>query len=108
VTEQTVQNLTRGGETYGTLTVTVTTQREVSKVVAVIRQALEACQYLTADHGISVREFTHKGDTKVVNYRFWWFVKDYEARHKTRDEVFTPVSASLGAEDLKGTEVTLA
>jgi hypothetical protein len=43
----------------------------------------------------------------VVKYRFWWFVKDYEARNKTREEVFTRISASLGEEDLKGTEVTL-
>ena len=108
VTEQAVQNLTKAGETYDTLSVTVTTQCEVSKVIAVIRQALEECKYLTADHGIAVQEFTHKGETKVVKYRFWWFVRDYEARNKTRDEVFTRISASLGAEDLKGTEVTLA
>jgi small-conductance mechanosensitive channel len=108
VTDQAVQNLTRGIETYDTLDVTLTTQREVSKVITVIRQALEECKYLTADHGISVREFTHKGETKVVKYRFWWFVRDYEARNKTRDEVFTRISARLFEEDLKGTEVTLA
>jgi small-conductance mechanosensitive channel len=108
VTDQAVQNLTRAGETFDTLDVTVTTQREVSKVIAVIRQALEECKYLSADHGMSVREFAHKGETKVVKYRFWWFVRDYGARNKTRDEVFTRISASLGAEDLKGTEVTLA
>jgi hypothetical protein len=103
-----VQNLTKAGQTYDTLAVTVTTQREVSKVLAVIRHALEECTDLTADHGMSVREFTHKGETKVVKYRFWWFVMDYEARNKTREEVFTRISASLGEEDLKGTEVTLA
>jgi small-conductance mechanosensitive channel len=108
VTEQAVQNLTRAGETFDTLDVTVTTEREVSKVVAVIRQALEECKYLTADHGMSVRQFTHKGETKVVKYRFWWFVRDYEARNRTRDEVFSRISASLGEGDLKGTEVTLA
>jgi small-conductance mechanosensitive channel len=108
VTEQPVQNLTRAGETYDTLDVTVTTQREVSKVLAVVRQAIEECKYLSADHGVSVREFTHKGETKVVKYRVSWFIKDYEARNKTRNEVFTHISANLGAEDLKGTEVTLA
>lgn len=107
VTEQTAQNLSRAGETYDTLSVTVTTEREVSKVLAVIRHTLEECKYLSADHGMSVREFTHKGETKVVKYRFWWFVKDYEARNKTREEVFTRISASLGEEDMKGTEVTL-
>ena len=108
VTEQTVQNLTKAGETYDTLAVTVTTQHEVSKVLAVIRHALEECKYLTTDHGMSVREFTHKGETKVVKYRFWWFVKDYETRNKTREEVFSRISASLVEEDLKGTDVTLA
>jgi small-conductance mechanosensitive channel len=108
VTEQAVQNLTRAGETYDTLDVTMTTQCDVSRVIAVIRQALEECKYLTADHGIAVQEFTHKGETKVVKYRFWWFVRDYEARNKIRDEVFTRIGTSLGAEDLKGTEVTLA
>jgi small-conductance mechanosensitive channel len=108
VTEQSVQNLTRAGETYDTLDVTVTTQHEVTKVIALIRRALEECKYLTADHGMSVREFTHKGETKVVKYRFWWFVRDYEARSKTRDEVFFRISASLGEEELKGTEVILA
>jgi small-conductance mechanosensitive channel len=108
VTEQPVQNLTRAGETYDTLDVTVTTDREVSKVLAVVRQAIEECKYLSADHAVSVREFTHKGERKVVKYRFSWFIKDYEARNKTRNEVFTRISASLGEEDLKGTEVTLA
>jgi small-conductance mechanosensitive channel len=108
VTEQAVQNLTRGGETYDTLEVTVTTQREVTRVIAVIRQALEECKCLSARHGMSVEEFTHKGETKVVKYRFWWFIQDYEARDRTRDEVFTRISASLGEEELKGTEVTLA
>jgi small-conductance mechanosensitive channel len=108
VTEQAVQNLTRAGETYDTLDVTVSTQREVSKVIAVIRQALEECKYLSADHGMSVQEFSHKGEMKTVKYRFWWFIRDYEARNKTRDEVFTRISTSLVEEDLKGTEVTLA
>ena len=108
VTEQAVQNLTRNGETYDTLDVTVTTQREVSKLIAVIRQALEECKYQSAHHGMSVQEFTRKGETKVVKYRFWWFIKDYEDRNRTRDEVFARVSAGLLAEDLKGTEVTLA
>jgi small-conductance mechanosensitive channel len=107
VTEQAVQNLTKGGRTYDTLDVTVTTEREVSRVLGVIRHALEECKYLTDDHGVSVKEFTHKGGTKVVKYRFWWFVKDYEGRNKTRDEVFTRIGGGLAEEDLRGTEVTL-
>jgi hypothetical protein len=43
----------------------------------------------------------------VVKYRFWWFVKDYEGRNKTRDEVFTRIGGALAEEDLRGTEVTL-
>jgi hypothetical protein len=77
-------------------------------LLAVIRQALEECKYLGADHGMSVREFAHNGEIKMVKYRFWWFVRDYGSRNKTRDEVFTRISASLGSEDLKGTEVILA
>jgi small-conductance mechanosensitive channel len=108
VTEQTVQNLTKAGHTYDNLNVTVTTQREVGKVLAMIRRALEECKFLTAEHGVSVKEFTHKGETKVAKYRFWWFVKDYEGRNKTRDEVFARITASLVDDELKGTEVTLA
>jgi small-conductance mechanosensitive channel len=108
VTEQTVQNLTKAGRIFDVLDVTVTTQREVSNVLAVIKKALEECRYLTADHGVSVREFTQKGETKVVKYRFWWFVEEYEGRDKTRDEVFNRISRSLDEEDLRETEVSLA
>ncbi len=108
VTDKPVQNLTKEGRIFDVLEVTVTTEREVSKVLAVIRQALEECRYLTASHGVSVNEFTQKGDTKVVKYRFWWFVEEYEGRDKTRNEVFTRISRSLDEEDLRGTEVTLA
>lgn len=108
VTEQSVQNMTRSGQTYDSLDVTVTTEREVSQVLEVIREALAECEYLTGEHGEAVREFTQKGDTKVVKYRFWWFVGDYEGRNRTRDEVFGRISGGLAGEDLKGTEVTLA
>ncbi len=108
VTENMVQNLTRAGQTYDGLDVTVTTEREVSKVLAVIHQALEECHYLTAEHGVSVREYTQKGETKVGRYRFSWLIKDYDGRNKARDEVFARISGGLAHEDLKGTEVTLA
>jgi hypothetical protein len=103
-----VQNLTRAGQTYDGLDVTVTTEREVSKVLAVIHQALEECHNLTAEHGVSVKECTYKGETKVARYRFSWFVKDYDGRNQARDEVFARISGGLAHEDLKGTEVTLA
>ena len=50
----------------------------------------------------------HKGGTKSIKYRFWWFLKNYETRSKTRDEVFERISTALAHEDLAGTEVTLA
>src|SRR5262249_35586143 len=108
VAERSFQNLTRAGQTYDSLDVTVTTRQDMSRVLGVIRQALEECKYLGAEHGVSVKKFTHKGETKVARYRFWWFVKDYEGRNKTRDEVFARISSRLAEEDLMGTEVTLA
>lgn len=108
VTDKPVQNLTKAGKIFDVLEVTVTTEREVSKVLAVVRQALEECKYLTGPHGVSINEFNQKGDTKIVKYRFWWFVEEYEGRDTTRDAVFTRISRSLDDEDLKGTEVSLA
>jgi small-conductance mechanosensitive channel len=108
VTETTVQNLTRSGQTYDSLSATVTTDKDVNAVVAVIKKAMDECENLSTDHGVSVRKFTHKGTTKVVEYRFWWFLKDYESRNKTRDEVFNRIGTELAHEDMAGTEVTLA
>lgn len=108
VTETTVQNLTRAGHTYDWLSATVTTDKDVARVLAAIRKAMEACENLSPDHGVSVKKFTHKGTTKVGEYRFWWFLKDYENRNKTRDEVFALIGAELAHEDMAGTEVTLA
>jgi hypothetical protein len=108
VTDRAVQNLTRAGETFDSLDVTVTTRREPSQVLAAIQKALAECGDLGADQGVAIKELTHRGETKVVRYQFWWFVKDYEGRDRTRDEVFSRVSGSLAAEDLQGTEITLA
>ena len=69
---------------------------------------MEACANLSPDHGVSVKKFTHKGSTKIVEYRFWWFLKDYEARNKTRDEVFARIAVGLANEDMTGIEVSLA
>ena len=88
VTETTVQNLTKSGHTYDSLSATVTTDKDVGRVLGLVKRAMEACENLSPDHGVSVKKFTHKGATKVVEYRFWWFLKDYENRNKTRDEVF--------------------
>jgi small-conductance mechanosensitive channel len=108
VTEATVQNLTKDGRTYDSINVSISTQKDVTQVVAAIRKALGECQNLDPDHGVSVKELAHKGESKSIKYRFWWFLKNYEARNRTRDEVFERISAGLSHEDLAGTEVTLA
>jgi small-conductance mechanosensitive channel len=107
VTETTVQNLTKAGHTYDSLSATVTTDEQVTRVLNVINKAMEACENLSPDHGVSVKKFTHRGATTVVEYRFWWFLKDYENRNKTRDEVFANIGAELTHENMAGTEVTL-
>jgi small-conductance mechanosensitive channel len=108
VTEATIQNLTRGGETYDSLSVTVNTTRDVNEVLRVIKAALGECENLSADRGVAVKSFNQKGDEKEVEYRFWWFLRDYEARDATREEVFAHVGAALADENLAGTEVTLS
>jgi small-conductance mechanosensitive channel len=108
VTEATIQNLTKAAGTYDSLSVSVTTQKDVSKVLAVLKRAMAECEHLAADHGVFVKEVNHKGDTKAIKYRFWWFLRDYEARNKARDDVFERISTSLAHEDLTGTEITLA
>jgi small-conductance mechanosensitive channel len=108
VTEASIQNLTKGCETYDYLSVTVNTTRDVHEVLRVIKDALKECKNLSADHGVAVKSFNQKGDAKVAEYRFWWFLHDYEARDKTREEVFAHIGAALADENLAGTEVTLS
>ncbi len=107
VTETTVENLSRGGETYDALAVTVSTDKDAGKVITVIRAAVAQCKNVSADNGVTVLRFTQKGALKVVEYRFWWFLKDYEARNKTRDEVFARIALGLANEDMTGIEVSL-
>jgi small-conductance mechanosensitive channel len=108
VIEATTQNLTKGSSTYDSLNVSVTTQKDVSQVLAAIESAMTACEHLASNGGTSVREFNQKGDTKTIKYRFWWFLKDYDSRSKTRDEIFARIAASLTHADLAGTEISLA
>jgi small-conductance mechanosensitive channel len=108
VTEMTVENLSRSGETYDSLAVTISTDKDAGKVIGVIRAALAQCKNLTPDQGVTVLKFNQKGHMKVVEYRFWWFLKDYEARNKTRDEVFARIALGLANEDMTGIEVSLA
>jgi MscS family membrane protein len=107
VTETTVQNLTKAGHTYDSLSATVTTDKDVTRVLEVINKSMEACENLSPDHGVSVKKFAQRGTAKVVEYRFWWFLKDYENRNQTRDEVFARIGAELAHENMAGTEVTL-
>ena len=107
VTEEAVENLSRGGETYDALAVRVSTDSDAGKVITVIRAAVAQCKNVSADNGVTVVRFNQKGAVKVVDYRFWWFLKDYEARNKTRDEVFARIALGLANEDMTGIEVSL-
>lgn len=107
VTEEAVENLTRGDETYDALAVRVSTDNDAGKVITVIRAAVAQCKNVSADNGVTVVRFNQKGAVKVVDYRFWWFLKDYEARNKTRDEVFARIALGLANEDMTGIEVSL-
>jgi small-conductance mechanosensitive channel len=108
VTEATIQNLTRAAGTFDYLDVSVTTEKDATKVLAVIRRAMDTCDHLVADHEASVQEFKQKGETKTIKYRFSWFLTDYDLRNKTRDQVFTRISASIAHEEMLGTEISLA
>ncbi len=108
IAEATVENLTRGTEAYDTLTVTVSTDKDAGKVINVIRAAMAQCKNLSADQGVTVVSYVQKGAVKLVQYRFWWFLKDYEARNKTRDEVFARIAVGLAHEDMSGIEIALA
>lgn len=107
VTESTLENLSKGSETYDTLAVTVSTDKDAGKVINVIRGAVGQCKNVSADNGVTVVRYTQKGNLKVVEYRFWWFLKDYETRNKTRDEVFARIALGLAHEDMTGIEVIL-
>lgn len=108
VADAVVENLTRGTDTYDTLTVTISTDKDAGKVINVIRAAMAQCKNLTSDQGVTVVSYVQKGTVKLVQYRFWWFLKDYELRNKSRDEVFARVSVGLAHEDMTGIELALA
>ena len=44
---------------------------------------------------------------KVVSYRFWWQIGDFEDRNRIRDAVLMQISQRLSAEDLNETQVVL-
>ncbi len=107
VTETTVENLSKGAETYDAIAVTVSTDKDAGKVINVIRGAVVQCKNVSADNGVTVMRYHQKGGVKVVEYRFWWFLKDYEMRNKTRDEVFARIALGLAHEDMTGIEIML-
>jgi small-conductance mechanosensitive channel len=107
VTEETVENLSRGTDTYDAFAVTITTDKDAGRVIGVIRAAIAQCKSLAPDHGVTVVSYTQRGPVKVVQYRFWWFLKEYETRNKTRDEVFARIAIGLTQEDMTGIELTL-
>jgi MscS family membrane protein len=108
VTEATIQNLTRAAGTFDYLDVSVTTEKDASKILAAIVRAMDTCEHVAADHEVSVQEFKQKGETKTIKYRFSWFLTDYDLRNKTRDQVFARISASIAHEEMLGTEISLA
>ena len=57
---------------------------------------------------MSVVEFNQKGDTRTITYHCSWLTKNYDARNKTRDEVFERLGAVLSTEELAGAEISLA
>lgn len=57
VTEATIQNQTRAGKTYDSLAVSVITDRDAGRVLAVLERAMAECEHLAADHAVAVREF---------------------------------------------------
>ncbi len=107
VTETSVENLSRDKDTHDSLAVTISTDKDAGKVINVIRSAMASCKNLSPDHGVTVVSFNQKGFVKVVQYRFWWFLKDFETRNKTRDEVFARIALGLTHEDMNGIEITL-
>ncbi len=108
VTETEVENRSRGGDTYDSLAVTISTDKDAARVIQVIRGAMVHCKNLTPEHGVAVVSYNQRESLKVVQYRFWWFLKDYEARNKTRDEVIARIAMGLASEDMSGIEITLA
>ena len=87
---------------------TISTDKDAGKVINVIRAAMAQCKNLSTDQGVTVVKLQPEGVVKMVQYRFWWFLKDYEARNKTRDEVFARIAVGLAHEDMTGIEVSLA
>jgi hypothetical protein len=44
---------------------------------------------------------------KVVSYRFWWQIRDFDDRNRISDEVVMQISQRLSAKDMNETLVVL-
>jgi len=108
ITNETTRNLTKDGRTFDSVDISIKTEKDVSKVLAVIKQATEGCKHLAGDHGFVVKQYELAGKTRLIKYQFWWYLRDYDVRNQTRDEVFDRISSSVAGEALAGTEITLA
>jgi hypothetical protein len=115
VTDRRIQNLTRNGKTYDSLDVIVTTE-DVQPVLRAIREVIEQNPDLgpASERGYCVEKVEHKegrdrpsGRFKVVSYRFWWQIANFEDRNRIRDAVLMQISQRLSAEDLNETQVVM-
>jgi hypothetical protein len=119
MTNQRIQNLTRNGKTYDALDVTVTTAEDVQPVLLAIREVIDQNPDLgpASERGYCVEAVEHKEGKegrerpaarfKVVSYRFWWQIREFEDRNRIRDAVLMQISQRFSAEDLKETQVVL-
>ena len=119
VTNRRIQNLTRNGKTHDSLDVIVTTTDDVQPVLLAIREVIEQNPDLGpgSERGYCVEKVEHKegrewrdrpsAKFKVVSYRFWWQIGDFEGRNRIRDAVLMQISQRLSAEDLNETQVVL-
>jgi small-conductance mechanosensitive channel len=119
VTSRRIQNLTRQGKTQDSLDVIVTTTNDVESVLRAIREVVDQNPELgpASERGYCVEKVEHKEGRewrdrpsqrfKVVSYRFWWQIRDFEDRNRIRDEVMMRISQRLSAEDLSEAQVVL-
>ncbi len=109
ITEQSIQKLTHSHQTFDFIQVTVTTTHDPEMILKVMQEVISGSENLSpkGERGARVQEIEVKGKSKVVRYRFWWYLQDYDQRNQTRDEIFARVSKRLAEPDLEGTEIKL-
>jgi small-conductance mechanosensitive channel len=98
VTEAPIQNLTRAGRTLDSVSVSIpTAKHRIADVVALLSQALSACERIAAEseRGVTVEAMELKGSELIVRYSPWWYITDFEHRNQVRDEVLNRISKLL-------------